>query len=973
MSSVIKISGARQHNLKNISLEIPRDKLVVITGPSGSGKSSLAFDTLYAEGQRRYVESLSAYARQFLDQMEKPEVDFIEGLSPAIAIEQRNAAGNPRSIIATSTEIYDYLRLLFTHAGTPHSHTSGREITKLSIDEIVDNILGWEEFTRIMLLSPIVREEKGDFKEELEHLQHEGFVRVLIDNKILDLSSPTPIKLSQKEKHNIDVIVDRLTIKKDIRSRLTDSTETALRYGNGRMLILFSIPDCKEGEQIEGAGSSYWQKETFSNQLLNPDTLKAYDPAKPGDFSFNFPQGACPSCSGLGKIQHIAPGLIIKIDKSLEDGAIYPWRCMGQRMVLYYRAMIKWVAAHYNQPLDVPWKDLPKDFRQILLYGSGEEEMRFTLRIAGKLKTSSKPFEGIIPNLMRIYTTTESEAVRGWLRSFMVPEICPECHGARLRPEILAITLPGERKKKIQPKVPGLSIMDVCQMSVEEACGYFEKLKLGSFKEKIVKEVLKEIRARLKFLLNVGLGYLNLNRESGTLSGGEAQRIRLASQIGAGLMGVLYILDEPSIGLHQRDNKRLLETLEHLRKQGNSVIVVEHDEETIRKADFVVDMGPKAGVEGGEVVASGTPAQIAKNPKSLTGRYLSGNLKIEVPKNRVKPSDLNGWIEVIDATENNLKHITARFPLGLITCVTGISGSGKSTLVDDILHKTISRDRYGAKVTPGHCKQILGTELINKLVVVDQEPIGRTPRSNPATYTGMFDDIRNLFAKLPAAKLRGYKPGRFSFNVRGGRCEKCKGDGLISIEMHFLPSVYVTCEACGGKRYNRETLEVTYKGKNISDVLNMPVSEAVEFFDTIPAIHNTCKVLDEVGLGYVTLGQSATTLSGGEAQRIKLATELKRKATGHTLYILDEPTTGLHFHDVKRLLDTLFRLRDGGNTLIIIEHNLDVIKSADWIIDMGPEGGEFGGEIIAEGTPETVAQCKKSFTGQFLKESLRQH
>lgn len=960
MSSFIKITGARKHNLKNISIQIPRDKLVVITGPSGSGKSSLAFDTLYAEGQRRYVESLSTYARQFLDQMERPDVDFIEGLSPAIAIEQRNAAGSPRSTIATTTEIFDYLRLLFAHAGTPHSPTSGRLITQQTCDEIVDTLQNWEERTRIILLAPIVTNEKGKFQDVCERLQRDGFIRARVDGEIRELNPKQPIHLNSKQIHNIEVVVDRLVIDKTSRTRLTDSMETALRWGKNSVHVLYELPSDK----------GTWNEAIYSTLLLNPDTCETFEFPKPRYFSFNSPQGACPVCFGLGKKLVFSPELIVNPDKSLSDGAIQPWRRLGKRMITYYKALLKGVAEHYHQSLDTPWKDLPEDFHHIILYGSGEEEISFSLWTRGKRSTLQNRFEGVIPNLTRIYKETDSDVTISRMKRFMTAEPCDACNGARLRPEILAVTLPGTKPNRLQPIVPGLSIMDICQMTVEEALPYFKHLKLNHTKKKIVSELVREITGRLSFLQDVGLGYLNLNRESASLSGGEAQRIRLASQIGAGLMGVLYILDEPSIGLHQRDNSRLLETLQHLRDQGNSVIVVEHDEDTIRHADYVVDIGPGAGVMGGKIMAQGTPAEIEKNKQSLTGRYLSHELQINIPKNRLQPDPTRGWLEIHGATENNLKNITARFPIGLFTCVTGVSGSGKSTLVEDILHKQLVRDWYGAKDTPGKCKAITGTEHFRQIVVVDQEPIGRTPRSNPATYTGMFDDIRTLFSKLPAAKVRGYTAGRFSFNIRGGRCEKCKGDGLIAVEMHFLPPVYVTCESCGGKRYNRETLEVTYRGKNIADILQMTVDEAIDFFKAIPSLHHTCLTLASVGLGYLTLGQSSTTLSGGEAQRIKLANELKKTTAGQTLYILDEPTTGLHFHDVQRLLDTLFKLRNAGNTLIVIEHNLDVIKCADWLIDLGPEGGARGGEIIAAGTPETIAQSPRSYTGQYLRHIL---
>ena len=947
----IKIGGAREHNLKNLTLSIPRDQLVVITGLSGSGKSSLAFDTIYDEGQRKYVESLSAYAREFLDQMQKPEVDFIEGLSPAIAIEQRGSGSSPRSIIATTTEIYDYLRLLYAHIGQAHCPVSGVPITAQTTSDIVDKILALPPKTRLMLLAPVVRDQKGEFRDVVERLGREGFVRARVDGELVELGGNARLKLDPKQKHTIEAVVDRLVIDDKILVRLSDSAETALRWGDGRLVALHQ-PGGTEP-------SSAWTETLHSNRNYSPATGLSFEPLTPKHFSFNSPAGACPVCHGLGQKLVFDEGLVVPDpEKSLDQGAILPWRRGGKRMVVYYKSLLRGVAQHYQQSLEAPYKSLPEEFKRVLLRGSGETEIPFNFWRAGKTSSVTRPFEGVIPNLERLYQESESEFTRNRLKSFMSPQFCDACGGQRLKPEILAVTLggpeAGARFKIPQGKprnFPGLSIMDVCSLSVEAADEFFQRLKLTEFQQKIVSDVIREIRARLGFLKNVGLGYLTLNRESGTLSGGEAQRIRLATQIGAGLVGVLYILDEPSIGLHQRDNERLLKTLEGLRDLGNSVLVVEHDEDTIRRADYILDLGPGAGIQGGEVVAAGTLAEILATPRSLTAKYLTGELAVNVPKKRVKPSADRGWLEVLGARENNLRDIDARIPLGTLTCVTGVSGSGKSTLVDDILRRALFRKFHGSKERPGAHRELRGFENLDKVIVIDQTPIGRTPRSNPATYTGMFNHIRDLFAKLPGARIRGYEAGRFSFNVKGGRCEKCQGDGLIKIEMHFLPPVYVTCEACNGRRYNRETLEISYKGMNIADVLAMTVDEAVTFFRAVPQIYEPCLTLANVGLGYVGLGQSATTLSGGEAQRIKLAAELSRKATGRTLYILDEPTTGLHFHDVAKLLEVLVKLRASGNTLLIIEHNLEVIKTADWIIDLGPEGGAGGGRIVAQGPP----------------------
>ena len=985
----IRIGGAREHNLKNLTLEIPRDRLVVITGLSGSGKSSLAFDTIYAEGQRKYVESLSAYARQFLDQMQKPDVDFIEGLSPAIAIEQRSSGSSPRSIIATTTEIYDHLRLLYAHVGQPHCPDTGVPIVSQSTSDIVDKILALPPRTRVMLLAPVVRRQKGEFRDVIERLAREGFVRARVDGQFVELEADTRVKLDKKKFHNIEAVVDRLVIDEKVRVRLGDSVETALRWGDGVMFVLHQTAVEGREAKVETTkprpaldprsptpDSAGWMETLHSNKMCSPATGRSFDPPTPKHFSFNAPAGACPVCHGLGQKMVFDESLVVPDPEQPLESAVQPWRRAGKRMNIYYKMLLRSVAAHYNVSLETPWKNLPEDFKKILLHGSGEADVEFRFWRAGSQHTVNRPFEGVLPNLERLFTESESEFVRNRIKPYMSPQFCDTCKGRRLKPEILAVTLGTQlenSKFKVQTsklKIPGLSIMDVCALSVEQADEFFATLKLTEFQEKIAHEVIKEIRARLGFLKNVGLGYLTLDRESGTLSGGEAQRIRLATQIGAGLVGVLYILDEPSIGLHQRDNDRLLATLKGLRDLGNTVLVVEHDADTIRQADYVVDLGPGAGVHGGQLVAAGPLPEILRTRSSLTAKYLTGELSIPVPKKRNAPAEDRGWLEVLGAKENNLRSIDVRIPLGTFTAITGVSGSGKSTLVDDILRRALFRKFYGSRETPGTHRALRGFENLDKVIVIDQTPIGRTPRSNPATYTGMFNHIRDLFAKLPAAKVRGYAPGRFSFNVKGGRCEKCEGDGVLKIEMNFLPPVYVTCEACGGRRYNRETLEITYKGKNIADVLAMTVDEGVTFFRAVPLIYQPLLTLAEVGLGYIGLGQAATTLSGGEAQRVKLAAELSRKATGRTLYILDEPTTGLHFHDVAKLLEVLFKLRSTGNTLVVIEHNLDVIKTADWIIDLGPEGGAAGGRIVAEGPPEEVATCEESHTGHYLKNVL---
>jgi excinuclease ABC subunit A len=954
-AQVIKIIGARQHNLKNLKVEIPREKLVVITGLSGSGKSSLAFDTLYAEGQRRYVESLSAYARQFLDQMEKPDVDFIEGLSPAIAIEQRSAGANPRSTIATTTEIYDYLRVLFSSVGQPHDPTTGRPLHRQTPQQIVDRILAYPAETRIVVLAPLIEAESGEFRDVIEKLRREGFVRARLDGEIIELGRPEPIRLKKSEKHTIEAVVDRLVIRDGVRVRLADSVDTALKWGGNKLIVLRS----DSGEQ--------WVAERFSTNYATSDSNFSLGELSPKHFSFNSHLGACPACHGLGTQLVVDPELVIpEPEKSIAAGAITPWRRGPKRMQAYYRKLQGALVKHFRIDADAPFADLPDSFKNALYFGTGETPIEMNFSANGRKEKLAKPFEGIVPQMQRLYAETESEFTRNRIRSFMTREPCQVCGGARLRPEILAVTIRDQSDRE-------LNIYQFTKLTIGAAADFISRIALTAQQRQIAAEVVREIESRLQFLLEVGLGYLTLDRESGTLSGGEAQRIRLATQIGSGLAGVLYVLDEPSIGLHHRDNARLLGTLGRLRDLGNSVIVVEHDEETIRAADHIIDLGPGAGPRGGEIVAQGTVDDILRAKNSATADYLSGRAKIQVPRQRIEPRGQNGsgWLTVVNASENNLKDVTVSFPLGCFTCVTGVSGSGKSTLVDDILRRALFRHFYNSKERPGGFRSLRGVEQIDKAIVIDQSAIGRTPRSNPITYTGAFTPIRELFAQLPAARVRGYDAGRFSFNVKGGRCENCEGGGLIKIEMHFLPDVYVECEVCHGRRYNRETLEITYKGKNIADVLDMSVDEAARFFRNVPSVSDKLNALLDVGLGYLRLGQAGTTLSGGEAQRVKLATELAKKATGRTFYILDEPTTGLHFADIEKLLQVLMKLRDAGNTLVVIEHNLEMIKCADWVIDLGPEGGEGGGAIIGTGPPEKIADLPDSYTGKFLRPLLR--
>ncbi|MBV7379632.1 excinuclease ABC subunit UvrA [Maritimibacter dapengensis] len=947
----IEVRGAREHNLKSIDVDIPRDELVVITGLSGSGKSSLAFDTIYAEGQRRYVESLSAYARQFLDMMEKPDVDHIAGLSPAISIEQKTTSKNPRSTVGTVTEIYDYLRLLFARAGTPYSPATGLPIEAQQVQDMVDRVMEMEEGTRGYLLAPIVRDRKGEYRKEFQELRKQGFQRVKVDGAFYELEdAPT---LDKKFRHDIDVVVDRIVVREGMEQRLADSFRTALDLADG-IAILETAP--KDGEP---------ERMTFSENFACPVSGFTIPEIEPRLFSFNAPFGACPTCDGLGQELFFDERLVVP-DAALQvyDGAIAPWR-KGKSP--YFRQTIESIARHYEFDYTTPWKDLPEHVQKVFLRGSGDEEIKFRFDEGGRVYEVTRPFEGVIPNMERRYRETDSNWVREEFERYQNNRPCGDCGGYRLREEALAVKI-GPSGGKPEAR---LHVGQVVQMSIREAYDWCEEVPnhLSAQKNEIARAILKEIRERLGFLNNVGLEYLTLSRNAGTLSGGESQRIRLASQIGSGLTGVLYVLDEPSIGLHQRDNGRLLTTLKNLRDQGNTVIVVEHDEEAIREADYVFDIGPGAGVHGGQVVSKGTPPEIAADAGSITGQYLSGVREIAVPLERREGNGKS--VTVVKATGNNLQGVTAEFPLGRFVCVTGVSGGGKSTLTIETLFKTASMRLNGARQTPAPCETIKGLEHLDKVIDIDQRPIGRTPRSNPATYTGAFTPIRDWFAGLPEAKTRGYKPGRFSFNVKGGRCEACQGDGVIKIEMHFLPDVYVECETCKGKRYNRETLEIQFKGKSIADVLDMTVEEAQEFFKAVPSIREKMDALMRVGLGYIKVGQQATTLSGGEAQRVKLSKELSKRSTGRTLYILDEPTTGLHFEDVKKLLEVLHELVDQGNTVVVIEHNLDVVKTADWILDIGPEGGDGGGTLVATGTPEDVAAVQGSHTGYYLKDMLK--
>ena len=959
------VRGARQHNLKNIDVTIPRDSLVVITGVSGSGKTSLAFDTIYAEGQRRYVESLSAYARQFLGQMDKPDVDYIDGLSPAISIDQRSGSRNPRSTVATVTEIYDYMRLLWARVGHPHCPQCGRPISQQTVEQMVDQLLTLPEGTRLLILAPLVRGRKGEHQKVFEDIRRAGYVRARVDGEVIDLEEPP--ELDKYKKHTIEAVVDRLTVRPGAEVRLADSLETAVQLSGGLAVVApvagpagataaaGADSDDQDGRaaaagSVSGAGGL--TEMVFSQNYACPECGISLEELQPRLFSFNSPFGACPVCDGLGVKMEIDPDLVIPDRrKSIDDGAIAPWAGSAGT---YYPQKLEAVARHFGFSTSVPIDELDERFVNIILYGAGEETFRFAYENPfGQVRVYDTRFEGVIPNLERRYRESDSEAARAWIEEFMSSSPCPACGGARLKPASLAVT------------VGGKSIAQAAAMSVKEALAFFSGLQLTEKETAISRQIIKEINARLGFLANVGLDYLTLDRQAGSLSGGEAQRIRLATQIGSGLVGVLYILDEPSVGLHQRDNGRLLDTLKHLRDLGNTVLVVEHDEETMWAADHIIDMGPGAGVNGGEVVAQGTPAEIAADPKSLTGMYLSGRRRIPTPRRRREGNGKR--VVVLGAAEHNLKNIDVQFPLGLFICVTGVSGSGKSTLVNDILYRRAAQDLNGARTKPGRHRGIEGLEHLDKVINIDQSPIGRTPRSNPATYTGLFTEIRDLYARTPEARIRGYKPGRFSFNVRGGRCEACRGDGILRIEMHFLPDVYVPCDVCKGKRYNRETLEVTYRGRNIAEVLDMTVDEALVFFRNIPRIRRKLQTLADVGLGYIKLGQPATTLSGGEAQRVKLATELSRRSDGRTLYVLDEPTTGLHLADIHKLLDVLGRLVDAGDTVVVIEHNLEVIKSADWVIDLGPEGGDAGGRVVATGTPEELAAHPTSYTGQFLR------
>jgi len=940
MEKVIKITGAAEHNLKNISLSIPRDKLVVITGISGSGKSSLAFDTIYAEGRRKYVESLSAYARQFLEQMQKPAVSEITGLPPTIAIEQRSASSNPRSTVATTTEVYDYFRLLFARAGQPHCWVCGREIASQHSSQIVESILGRPEDTKVQICAPLVRGKKGEHKEIFADIQRQGFVRVRVDGEIYDLKNVPP--LDKNKKHDVAAVVDRLIIKGEVRTRMADSVETALKLADGVILVLVA--------ETRGQSSSSWEEVIYSEKFACPKHPRAsLEELSPRLFSFNSPYGACKSCDGLGTILEFDPDLIVP-DKSvsLESGAIDAWRKGGKRMNIFYNRLIKRFCRNIGTSKSIPFEEIPAEIKRVLMYGTTEAD-------EGKYGLG---FEGVIPNLSRRWKTTSSEYVKARLHSYLSEQPCRDCGGARLRPEAVAVT------------VGGKNIRELTSLSIEKALDFFNKLKLDKEKSVIAAQVLKEIKARLNFMVDVGLGYLTLDRRSSTLAGGEAQRLQLATQVGSGLVGVCYVLDEPTIGLHKRDNGRLLGILKRLVRIGNTVIVVEHDEDVIRSADHIIDIGPAAGAHGGEVVVQGSFETVANCTASLTGEYLSGRKKIALPLTR-RSYNLRKCIEVKGALENNLKNIDVKFPIGVFTCVTGVSGSGKSTLVSQILLRALRRRLYWSRESPGKHKTILGTSHIDKVIEIDQSPIGKTPRSNPATYTGVFDLIRKLLSMTREAKIRGYKPGRFSFNVKGGRCEYCKGQGTKKIEMHFLPDVYVTCQSCKGTRFNPETLQVTYKGKSIADILDMRIDDALKFFANFPTVVRILRTLNDVGMGYMQLGQSSTTLSGGEAQRVKLATELGKAATGHTLYLLDEPTTGLHFADIHNLLNVLQRLTDCGNTVVVIEHNLDVIKMADYIIDLGPEGGDAGGRVVASGAPEEIIKNRKSYTAMYLKDKLK--
>jgi excinuclease ABC subunit A len=935
----IKIRGARTHNLKNISLDLPRNKLIVITGLSGSGKSSLAFDTLYAEGQRRYVESLSAYARQFLERMNKPDVDLIEGLSPAISIEQKSTSHNPRSTVGTVTEIHDYLRLLYARAGEPECPTHAHTLESQTVSEMVDTLLALPNDTKIMLLAPIVNSRKGEQQDLFEELKAQGFIRLRIDGEIYEIDALP--KLTKTKKHQVDVVVDRIKINPEIKQRITESTETALRLADGKMIAIEMDTN---------------KSHLFSAKFACPLCDYSLEELEPRIFSFNNPMGACPECDGLGNINFFDPKRVVAFPHlSLASGAIKGWDKRNQ----FYFQLLQSLSEYYKFDLETVFEEIPEKIQDVILNGSGSEQISFSyLNERGQINKKMHSFEGILNNLKRRYNETDSGTVRDELAKYLNMQTCPSCEGSRLRIEARHV------------KVGKKNIHEICNTPLKETVDFFESLKLKGAKKTIAEKIIYEITSRLKFLVNVGLDYLSLSRSAETLSGGEAQRIRLASQIGSGLTGVMYVLDEPSIGLHQRDNDRLLETLKRLRDLGNTVIVVEHDQDAILTADHVVDIGPGAGEHGGYIVAEGTPKMIAKHPKSLTGQYISGRKEIKYKNKRVLPRTLK-WLELKGAKGNNLKDVDLKLPIGLLTCITGVSGSGKSSLINDTLYRAVAHHLYGSHTEPAEHTSIKGLDFFDKVVDVDQSPIGRTPRSNPATYTGLFTPTRELFAQLNESRNRGYGPGRFSFNVKGGRCEACEGDGVIKVEMHFLPDVYVPCDICQGKRYNRETLEIQFKGKNIHDVLSMTVEQAHQFFNAIPAVEKKLRTLIEVGLGYITLGQNATTLSGGEAQRVKLALELSKRDTGTTLYILDEPTTGLHFADIQLLLDVIHKLRDAGNTIVIIEHNLDVIKTADWVIDLGPEGGDGGGEIIAEGTPEEVANNKKSYTGKYLKPYLK--